>query len=184
MFLRIYCTPGKSGVSCQERLPEPCQGGCQAVLGVAGQCLHLARQIPSRAAWASAVGHDGRPPPFQLWSLRRRPVAAPLALRQQAIRVGSPARARSARRPNAPRSGAPSRAPAVAVAPWRPCGHTRRPWRRRTGSWQSARGCEHGHQLRPVVGLSDASGQAMRAIGGRAGCRAIALSARSTRASG
>ena len=45
MFLRICCTPGKSGVSCQERLPEPRQGGCQAVLGVAGQRLHLARQI-------------------------------------------------------------------------------------------------------------------------------------------
>ena len=43
--MMAICTPGKSGVSCQERLPEPCQGGGEPVLGVGRQGMHLARQI-------------------------------------------------------------------------------------------------------------------------------------------
>ena len=93
MFLRISCTPGKSGVSCHERLPEPRQGGCPAVAGVAGQrACTLPARSPSSAAWAAADSSGAGSAPEGArsgrWRLQWRPVAAPRAFRQHGIGVG------------------------------------------------------------------------------------------------
>jgi hypothetical protein len=86
----LSCTPGNSGVSCHERLPEPRQGGCQVV---AGSPASGPARSPSSAAWAAAdsIGAGSAPEKGARsgrWRLQGGPAAAPLAFRQHGISVG------------------------------------------------------------------------------------------------
>jgi len=59
-FLRISCTPGKSCVSCHERLPEPRQGAARPSFESLARRLHLARQSALQRAGAG-VRPEHRP---------------------------------------------------------------------------------------------------------------------------